>query len=80
MARKLILLLLASLLATTLASSGGGHKASNGTGHDGIHLASWNWTGVGSYLTVTIFVILSGLAKVGFHHLHWLSSRVPESW
>jgi hypothetical protein len=35
---------------------------------------------MGVYVTITAFVILSGLAKVGFHHLHWLSSRVPESW
>ena len=42
-------------------------------------LASWNWHHVQSQLVVTMFVIASGLAKLGFHKAHWLSSRVPES-
>ena len=32
---------------------------------EGIHIAQWNWDHVGIYLTITIFVVLSGLAKVG---------------
>ena len=55
-------------------------SASSGSDDLGIHLASWNWKAVGVYLTITLFVVLSGLAKVVFHKLHWLSSRVPESW
>lgn len=54
-------------------------QASNSTDH-GIHLASWNWEEVGLYLIITFFIIFSGLAKVAFHNIHWLSSRVPESW
>ena len=32
---------------------------------EGIHIAKWNWDHVGIYLTITSFVVLSGLAKVG---------------
>ena len=30
-----------------------------------IHLASWQWGHVGVYITITLFVVFSGLAKVG---------------
>ena len=56
-------------------------QVTNSSGHDeGIHLASLNWEEVGLYLIITFFIIFSGLAKVAFHNIHWLSSRVPESW
>ena len=45
----------------------------------GIHLASWRWTEVGPYFMFVGFMVLSGLAKIGFHHAHFISSRVPES-
>ena len=32
---------------------------------EGIHIASWNWDHVGVFITVTAFIVLSGLAKVG---------------
>ena len=32
---------------------------------EGIHIASWNWDHVGVFITVTTFIVLSGLAKVG---------------
>ena len=31
----------------------------------GIHVASWNWDHVGIYIIITLFIVLSGLAKVG---------------
>ena len=45
-----------------------------------MHLAVWNWEEVGVYLTITLFIVLSGMAKLVFHKMHWLSSRIPESW
>ena len=45
-----------------------------------IHLAFWNWHEVGIFLTITIFLLVSGNLKVMFHKMHWLSSRIPESW
>ena len=63
----------------TLLLAGGSSSSEEGHDHQ-IHLAGWNWEHVGIYLTIILFVLLSGLAKVVFHKLHWLSSRVPESW
>ena len=31
----------------------------------GIHVASWNWDHVGVFITITAFIVFSGLAKVG---------------
>ena len=42
-------------------------------------LVGWNWQNVKSQVVIPMFVIASGLAKLGFHKAHWLSSRVPES-
>ncbi|XP_071452344.1 probable Na(+)/H(+) antiporter nhx-9 [Hetaerina americana] len=47
--------------------------------HVGISLASWRWNEIGVYYTVSLFIIITGLSKVAFHHAEWLSSRVPES-
>ncbi|XP_049960717.1 Na(+)/H(+) exchanger beta-like isoform X2 [Schistocerca serialis cubense] len=47
--------------------------------HHGVHVASWRWDELGLFFTFTIFIVVTGLAKVGFHHAQWLSSRVPES-
>ena len=57
----------------------------NDSGHEEehkpqIHLAFWNWHEVGIFLTITIFLLVSGNLKVMFHKMHWLSSRIPESW
>ena len=42
-------------------------------------LIGWRWGEVKNYLAVISFVLISGLAKLGFHRAHFLSSRVPES-
>ena len=36
---------------------------------EGIHIASWNWEHVGVFITVTAFIVLSGLAKVGMMYI-----------
>jgi len=47
--------------------------------HVGVHLASWRWEEIGGFVAMTWFMVFSGIAKIGFHHLHFLSSRIPES-
>ena len=42
----------------------GEHANSQGE-TEGIHIASWNWDHVGIFITITAFIVLSGLAKVG---------------
>ena len=37
----------------------------NEEGEVGVHVVSWRWDEVGVYITITLFVVLSGLAKVG---------------
>ena len=37
---------------------------------EGIHIASWNWDHVGVFITVTTFIVLSGLAKVGKREIY----------
>ena len=37
---------------------------------EGIHIASWNWDHVGVFITVTTFIVLSGLAKVGMRAIY----------
>ena len=39
---------------------------------EGIHIASWNWDHVGVFITVTTFIVLSGLAKVGKNAIYAL--------
>ena len=72
------------LLLVTSEVAGSSPTTHNESGHEEehlkIHLASWNWEGVGIFLTITLFIVISGYAKVVFHKLHWLSSRIPESW
>ncbi|XP_059350409.1 Na(+)/H(+) exchanger protein 7-like isoform X2 [Daphnia carinata] len=50
-----------------------------GKKHHGIHVADFRWDEIGIYITFTAFVIVAGLAKVAFHHAHFISSRIPES-
>ena len=45
-----------------------------------IHLALIEYHEVGGFVMVLAFALLSGLAKLAFHHVHFLSSRIPESW
>ncbi|XP_043201773.1 sodium/hydrogen exchanger 2-like isoform X2 [Amphibalanus amphitrite] len=45
----------------------------------GIHVASWRWTEVQTYYAITLFIVIAGLAKLAFHHAHFLSSKLPES-
>jgi hypothetical protein len=33
--------------------------------HVNVHVAGWNWEHVGVYITITLFIVGSGLAKVG---------------
>ena len=40
----------------------------------------FRWEELGPFVLIFTFVVLSGLAKIIFHHFHVLSSRVPESW
>ncbi len=42
-------------------------------------LATWKWEHVESYITITCFIVLSSLAKLVFHHAHFISSRYIES-
>ncbi|XP_023342389.1 Na(+)/H(+) exchanger protein 7 [Eurytemora carolleeae] len=61
---------------------GDGHGDAHGGGHHGpppISLAFWKLSHVQPYLVVTMFIILTGFAKMVFHKMHWLSSRIPES-
>ena len=45
-----------------------------------IHLALLKYHEVGEYVVILAFALISGLAKLAFHHAHFVSSRVPESW
>ncbi|GLG96103.1 Sodium/hydrogen exchanger, partial [Gryllus bimaculatus] len=40
--------------------------------HHGIHVVSWRWEEIGAFFTLTAFVVITGLAKVAFHHASWL--------
>ena len=42
-------------------------------------LIGWRWKEVKNNLAGMGFIILSGLAKLGFHRAHIISSKVPES-
>jgi hypothetical protein len=33
--------------------------------HHGIHVANWRWDEIGVFFTFAVFIIVSGLAKVG---------------
>ena len=58
-------------------------SSSHGQGHGppAVEVAKWNWDHVGLYLTITVFIVLSGLAKVGkirgqFHESN-VKSKIP---
>ena len=50
------------LLFNVTLSSG---ESSDSEEVHGIHVASWNWDHVGVFITITAFIVFSGLAKVG---------------
>jgi hypothetical protein len=37
----------------------------HGEKHHGVHIASWRWDEIGVFFTFAVFIIVSGLAKVG---------------
>lgn len=47
--------------------------------HHGIHVANWRWDEIGVFFTFSIFIVVSGLAKVAFHHAGSISEHIPES-
>ena len=59
---KTVLLILSLSALTVQASS---NSSSDGQVPHGIHLASFDWSHVGIFITITLFIVLSGLAKVG---------------
>ncbi len=45
-----------------------------------VHVVSWRWDEMGVYVTITLFIVLSGLAKVGEEQLtSWLNSFIACS-
>lgn len=50
-----------------------------GKEHHGIHVANWRWDEIGVFFTFAVFIIVSGLAKVAFHHANSISQHIPES-
>jgi hypothetical protein len=48
-------------LDDVLTNSSSDHE----TEHHGIHVASWRWDEIGVFCTFAIFIVVSGLAKVG---------------
>ena len=42
-------------------------------------LADVRWEEVEPYMVLSVFLLVSVLAKLMFHSAHWLSTRVPES-
>ncbi|XP_060608058.1 Na(+)/H(+) exchanger beta-like isoform X2 [Ruditapes philippinarum] len=47
--------------------------------HHSMHVASWQFERVKSPFIISVFLIAAGIAKLGFHHANFLSSKVPES-
>ena len=44
-----------------VANDSSNHEAE----HHGIHLADWRWDEIGVFFTFAVFIVVSGLAKVG---------------
>ena len=55
-----------------------GHT-SHGSDH-GVHVAGWQYDYVKTPLLITFFLVFALLAKLGFHHVDYLSKVMPESW
>ena len=61
------------LLNVTLSSG----ESSDSEEVHGVHVASWNWDHVGVFITITAFIVFSGLAKVGtFAYLPFIICRL----
>jgi hypothetical protein len=57
-------------LGESLSRMSMGHVVANdsidhGEKHHGIHIASWRWEEIGLFFTFAVFIVVSGLAKVG---------------
>ena len=77
----LIVLIITFFMPLTMSTiSNQENQKSHSNATVGIHVAAWNAEEVGDYVSIIIFIIFAGLAKVVFHHAHFLSSRLPESW
>ncbi|XP_053404076.1 Na(+)/H(+) exchanger beta-like isoform X2 [Mercenaria mercenaria] len=57
----------------------GNDTETNHTKHHSMHVASWQFDRVKSPFIIAVFLISAGIAKLGFHHANFLSSKVPES-
>jgi len=57
----------------SVKSDGGSSNETEEGGIPGVELVHWNWVHVGPILTITAFIVLSGLGKVGneynYHNL-----------
>ena len=47
--------------------------------HGGLHVINLNWAQVELPLVITVFLLLTSLLKIGFHHADFLSTILPES-
>jgi hypothetical protein len=55
-----------------VANGSSDHEAEHhGEKHHGIHIANWRWDEIGVFFTFAVFIIVSGLAKVG--KLLWIN-------
>jgi hypothetical protein len=47
----------------------------HGEKHHGIHIANWRWDEIGVFFTFAVFIVVSGLAKVGkllwIHYIYY---------
>lgn len=46
-------------------NSSDGEAEYHGEKHHGVHVANWRWDEIGVFFTFAVFIIVSGLAKVG---------------
>ena len=68
----IILFFLVTIFVLNMALSSG--ESSDPEEVHGVHVASWNWDHVGVFITITAFIVFSGLAKVGmFVHFSFIT-------
>ena len=48
--------------------------------HFNLELGIFRWEEIGPFVIFMLFIIMSGVVKIGFHHIQCLSTRLPESW
>ncbi|XP_077987983.1 sodium/hydrogen exchanger 1-like [Glandiceps talaboti] len=80
----LLLLILLPVVIVTTEIEYGHLNETEGEGEEeeeieGVILAEWNWEYVEGPMVITLFVLVAGVAKIGFHHAGILSSIFPES-